>query len=138
MPLLRTTPLVQLLFHIDISRQVAADGGCEWVVVYRMIEGYRAREALKCVLSNRGLGTYIRKLATWRRKIFVWACVGEPCTASVVVGQQSTALASFSKPLNASAGAGELFTASAATCLGAIHSMHLDCNRRKRGVGGVW
>ena len=36
--------------------QVAADGGCERDVVHRMNEGYRARGALKSVLSNRGLG----------------------------------------------------------------------------------
>ena len=35
---------------------MAADGGCERNVVHRMNEGYRARGALKSVLSNRRLG----------------------------------------------------------------------------------
>ena len=35
---------------------VAADGGYERHVVQRMNEGYRAREVLKSVLRNRGLG----------------------------------------------------------------------------------
>ena len=34
---------------------VAADGGCEMDVVYRMNDCYRAWGALKSVLSNRGL-----------------------------------------------------------------------------------
>ena len=34
---------------------MAADGRCEWDVVLRMNEGYRARRALKGVLSNEGL-----------------------------------------------------------------------------------
>ena len=39
-----------------LGSQVATDGGCERDVVHRMNEGYRAREALKSVLSYRGLG----------------------------------------------------------------------------------
>ena len=35
---------------------MAADGGCEWDVVHRMNEGYRAWGALKSVLNHRGLG----------------------------------------------------------------------------------
>ena len=41
--------------------QVAADGGCERDVVQRMNEGYVAFEALKSVLSNRGLGIKVKK-----------------------------------------------------------------------------
>ena len=40
---------------------MAADGGCERDVVHRMNEGYRAWEALKSVLSNRGLGIKAKK-----------------------------------------------------------------------------
>ena len=40
---------------------MAADGGCERDVVHRMNEGYRAWEALKSVLSNRGLGINAKK-----------------------------------------------------------------------------
>ena len=36
-----------------LGSQVAADGGCERDVVHRMNEGYRARGALKSVLSNK-------------------------------------------------------------------------------------
>ena len=36
--------------------QVAVHGGCEWDVVHRWNEGYRAWGALKSVLSYRGLG----------------------------------------------------------------------------------
>ena len=42
---------------------MAADGGCERDVVHRMNEGYRAWEALKSVLSNRGLGLKAKKNA---------------------------------------------------------------------------
>ena len=38
-----------------LGSQVAADGGCERDVVYK-INGYKAWGALKSVLSNRGLG----------------------------------------------------------------------------------
>ena len=40
---------------------MAADGGCERDVVYRMNEGYRAWGALKSVLSNIGLGIKAKK-----------------------------------------------------------------------------
>ena len=40
---------------------MAADGGCERDVVYRMNEGYRARGALKSVLSNKDLGIKAKK-----------------------------------------------------------------------------
>ena len=40
-------------FKYDGS-QVAADGGCEFDVVHRMNEAYRAWGALKNVLSDRG------------------------------------------------------------------------------------
>ena len=44
-----------------LGSQVAADGGCERVVVHRMNEGYRAWVALKSVLGNRGLGIKAKK-----------------------------------------------------------------------------
>ena len=44
-----------------LGSQVAAEGGCERDVVYRINEGYRALEALKSVLNNRGLGTKAKK-----------------------------------------------------------------------------
>ena len=40
---------------------MAADGGCERGVIYRMNEGYRAWGALKSVLSIRGLGIKAKK-----------------------------------------------------------------------------
>ena len=40
---------------------MAADGGCEWDMVHRMNEGYRAWGALKSILSNRGLGIKAKK-----------------------------------------------------------------------------
>ena len=40
---------------------MAADGGCERDVVHRMNEGYKARGALKSVLSYRGLGIKAKK-----------------------------------------------------------------------------
>ena len=40
---------------------MAADGGCERDEVHRMNDGYRARGALKNVLSNRGLGIKAKK-----------------------------------------------------------------------------
>ena len=40
---------------------MAADGGCERNVVHRMNEEYRAWEALKSVLRNRGLGIKAKK-----------------------------------------------------------------------------
>ena len=44
-----------------LGLQVAADGGCERDVVYRMNEGYRAWGALKSFLSNRRLGIKAKK-----------------------------------------------------------------------------
>ena len=44
-----------------LGSQVAADGGCERNVVHRMNEGFRARGALKNVLSNRRLGIKAKK-----------------------------------------------------------------------------
>ena len=44
-----------------LGSQVAADGGCERDVVHRINEGYRAWEALKSVLSNRGLRIKAKK-----------------------------------------------------------------------------
>ena len=44
-----------------LGSQVAADGGCERDVVHKINEGYRARGALKSVLSNRGLGIKAKK-----------------------------------------------------------------------------
>ena len=41
--------------------QVSADGGCERDVAHRMNKGYRARGALKSVLSNGGLGIKAKK-----------------------------------------------------------------------------
>ena len=40
---------------------MAAGGGCDRDVVHRMNEGYRVWGALKCVLSNRGLGIKAKK-----------------------------------------------------------------------------
>ena len=40
---------------------MAADGGCERDVVLNMNEGYKALEALKSVLCNRGLGINAKK-----------------------------------------------------------------------------
>ena len=44
-----------------MGSQLAADGGCEMDVVHRMNEGYRAWEALKSALDNRGLGIKAKK-----------------------------------------------------------------------------
>ena len=44
-----------------LGSQVAADGGCEIDVVYRMNEGNRAWRSPKRVLSNRGLGIKAKK-----------------------------------------------------------------------------
>ena len=55
----------KLLEEVDcfkyLGSEVAADGGCERDVVYRMNEEYRAWGALKSVLSNRGLGIKDKK-----------------------------------------------------------------------------
>ena len=47
-------PLEEVDCFKYLGSQVAADGGCERDVIHRMNEGYRARGALKSVLSNRG------------------------------------------------------------------------------------
>ena len=44
-----------------LGSQVAADGGCDRNMVHRKNERYRARGALKSVLSNRGLGIKAKK-----------------------------------------------------------------------------
>ena len=49
------------LEDVDCFKYLAADGLCENDVVHRMNEGYRARGALKSVLSNRGLGIKAKK-----------------------------------------------------------------------------
>ena len=54
--ILNGEPLEEVDCFKYLGSQVAADGGCESNVVHRMNEGYRAWEALKSVLSNRGLG----------------------------------------------------------------------------------
>ena len=41
--------------------QVPTNGGCERVVVQRTNEGYQVSQALKSVLSNRGLRTIAKK-----------------------------------------------------------------------------
>ena len=43
-----------------LGSQVTTDSGCERDVVHRMNEGYRACEALKTVLSNRGFGINVK------------------------------------------------------------------------------
>ena len=53
---LNVEPLEEVDCFKYLGSQVAADGGREKDVVHRMHEGYRAREALKSVLRNRGLG----------------------------------------------------------------------------------
>ena len=53
--------LEQLDFLKCLGSQVAADGGFERNVVHNMNEGYRAWEALKSVLSNRGQGIKAKK-----------------------------------------------------------------------------
>ena len=47
-------------FKYLVQSQVAADGGLEMDVLHRMNE-YRAREALKSVLSNSGLVLKVKK-----------------------------------------------------------------------------
>ena len=49
---------------------MAADGGCERDVVHRMNEGYRARGAMKSMLSNIGLGIKAEK--------YLWEGVSVP------------------------------------------------------------
>ena len=54
--ILNGKPLEEVDFFKNLRSQVGADGGCGSDVVHRMNEGYRSWEALKSVLSNRGLG----------------------------------------------------------------------------------
>ena len=54
-------PLEEVDCFKYMGTQVAADGGCERDVVHRMNAEYRAFGELKCVLSNRGLGTKAKK-----------------------------------------------------------------------------
>ena len=59
--ILNCEPLEEVDCFKYLGSQVAADGGCERDVVHRMNERYRAWGALKCVLSNRGLGIKAKK-----------------------------------------------------------------------------
>ena len=59
--ILNGEPLEEVDCFQYLGSQVAADGGCEWDVVHRINEGYRAWGALKSVLSNRGLGIKAKK-----------------------------------------------------------------------------
>ena len=59
---LNNKPLEIVDCFMYLGLQVAADGECERDVVHRMNEGYKARGALKIVLSNRGLGINGRRL----------------------------------------------------------------------------
>ena len=54
-------PLEEVDCFKYLGSQVAANGGCESDVVHRMNEGYKAWEALKSVLCNRGLGINAKK-----------------------------------------------------------------------------
>ena len=57
--ILNGEPLEEVDCFKYLGSQVAADGGCEREVVQRMNEGYW--EALKSILSNRGLGIKAKK-----------------------------------------------------------------------------
>ena len=59
--ILNGEPLEEVDCFKYLGSQVAADGGCEWDLLHRMNEGYRACGALKSVLSNRGLGIEAKK-----------------------------------------------------------------------------
>ena len=54
-------PLEEVDYFKYLGSQVAADGGCEKDVVHRMNEGYKARGALKSLLSNKGLDMKSKK-----------------------------------------------------------------------------
>ena len=54
-------PLEEVDCFKYLGSQMAADGGCERDVIHRMNEGYEACGALKCVLTNRGLGIKAKK-----------------------------------------------------------------------------
>ena len=60
-------PLKEVDCFKYLESQVAADRGCERDVIHRMNAGYRAWEALKSLLSNRGLGN--RGLSTVLRTV---------------------------------------------------------------------
>ena len=59
--ILNGEPLKEVDCFKYLGSQVAANGGCERDVAHRMNEGYRAWEALKSVLSNRGLRINAKK-----------------------------------------------------------------------------
>ena len=59
--ILNSEPLEEVDCFKYQGSQMAADGGCEWDVVHRMNEGYRAWGVLKSVLSNRALGIKAKK-----------------------------------------------------------------------------
>ena len=59
--ILNGEPLEEVDCFKYLRSQVAADGEYERDVVHRMNEGYRAWGALKCALSNRGLGIKAKK-----------------------------------------------------------------------------
>ena len=58
--ILNGEPLEEVDCFKYLGLQVSADGGCE-SDVHRMNEGYTAWEALKIVLSNKGLGIKAKK-----------------------------------------------------------------------------
>ena len=59
--ILNGEPLEEVDGIKHLGSQVAADRGCERDVIHRLNEGYRAWEALKSVLNNRGLGIKAKK-----------------------------------------------------------------------------
>ena len=59
--ILNGEPLEEVDCFKYLGSQVAADVGCARDEVHRMNEGYAAWGALKCVLSNRGLGIKAQK-----------------------------------------------------------------------------
>ena len=59
--ILNGEPLEEVDCFKCLGSQVAADGGCERVVVDRMNEGYRAWGALKSILNNRGFEIKAKK-----------------------------------------------------------------------------
>ena len=59
--ILNREPLEEVNSYKYLWSQVAADEGCERDVGHRMNEGYRAWGAMKCVVSNRGLGIKVKK-----------------------------------------------------------------------------
>ena len=57
----KSEPLEEVDSFKYLGSQVAADEGCERDVLHRMNDGNKACEALKSVLSNRGLGIKAKK-----------------------------------------------------------------------------